>query len=89
MKCIVDGAVATSFAMPLRQTLMNVFAIALKRHINNCRDTTPRGCDRAGFKSVNCSSATKWKLHVSVYINAAGNYIFAFGIYNFVGSDTQ
>ena len=86
---VVDGTVASRFAMPFGQTQLDVFVVALQRHVHDGGHATPCSGDRASFERVDCSSATERQLHVGVHVNATGHDVFSFGVNHLVGGYTH
>ena len=89
MEGVVDGTVASRFAMPFGQTQLDIFVVALQRHVHDGGHATPCSGNRASFKRVYCGCATERQLHVSVHVDATGHDVFTLGVNHLVGGYTH
>ena len=84
---VVDGAVAGRLVVPRLQALVDVLAVALQRHVDDGRDATPGGADRARLERVAGLGAAEGQLEVGVRIDAARDHVLARGIHHGVRGD--
>ena len=89
VKGVIDRAIARSFLMPRSKTILNVFALALERHVDDGGDATPRCCVGASFKSVGCFNRAHGKFHMCMHVDAARNDVLACCIDDLVGNNAE